>query len=316
MILTITLNPSMDYIYTTSHFELGHLNRFENPKRVVGGKGINSGRTSAILGSEVIVTGVLAGMNGENVAKLLESEKFTTQFKKIPGETRNAVTIMHDDNCHTEMVEEGPPISPLIENEIIQDILDICTANPTIQTICLSGSANTENEFFYKEIIDVLRVQLSPTIKILADISRQQLANVLHSTEKPYFIKPNIHELAELISKDIKNKTDVIKNLDYPGLNDIPLLMVSCGGEGGIVRHQNTLYDLKIPKIQLINPTGSGDATVGGISYGLDQGLPIEETLKYGMACGIANAMETAVGFIQIENVRALLPQIDRKSVV
>lgn len=310
MILTITLNPSMDFIYTTNHFQTGHLNRFKNPARVVGGKGINSGRTSAILGSDVIVTGVLAGMNGEHIAKLLETEKFISTFRFIGGETRNAITIMHDNNCHTELVEEGPHVSKSVEKEIVSDILAICQKYPLIQTICLSGSANTGNESFYAEVIQILKNELHPSVRILADISRHQLKNVLSATEKPFFIKPNIHEFSELISKEVHSKADVVENLDYQGLATIPLLMVSCGAEGAIVRYQGKIYDLTIPQIKLVNPTGSGDATVGGIAYGLDQGLPIDDTLKYGMACGIANAMETAVGFVQLENVEALLKEI------
>ncbi|MCF7546374.1 hypothetical protein L3X09_05325 [Enterococcus faecium] len=38
MILTITMNPSIDSIYFTKHFELGTMTRFDSPVRYVGGK--------------------------------------------------------------------------------------------------------------------------------------------------------------------------------------------------------------------------------------------------------------------------------------
>ena len=67
MIISLTLNPSVDYLYEIDSFQLGKLNRFKNPVRMVGGKGINAGRTASILGSKVWATGVLAGKNGELV---------------------------------------------------------------------------------------------------------------------------------------------------------------------------------------------------------------------------------------------------------
>ena len=44
MILTITLNPSMDHNYLVSSLNLDQVNRVENPHTSIGGKGINAGR--------------------------------------------------------------------------------------------------------------------------------------------------------------------------------------------------------------------------------------------------------------------------------
>lgn len=95
MILTVTLNPSMDSIYFTDTFVLGAMNRCSNPIKAVGGKGINAGRTAAILGGKVTAMGVLAGKNGELIRHELEQERFKTKFISIFGESRNAVTVMN-----------------------------------------------------------------------------------------------------------------------------------------------------------------------------------------------------------------------------
>lgn len=112
MIVTVTMNPSIDLAYFINHFKLGRMNRFESPTKSVGGKGINAGRTAALSGSKVRLTGFLAGDIGELVARYLQAENlFTLDMIDTTGETRNAITIMHDNNTHTEIVESGPEIT-------------------------------------------------------------------------------------------------------------------------------------------------------------------------------------------------------------
>ncbi|MGG5342481.1 1-phosphofructokinase family hexose kinase [Enterococcus sp. AZ192] len=307
MILTVTLNPSLDSIYFTDTFILGEMNRCGNPVKVVGGKGINAGRTAAILGAEVTAVGVLAGINGEFIRSCLEQEPFfATHFFPIAGESRNAVTIMDQENNQTEIVELGPEISEETSQRVLDLVITFIKKQKKEPIIAFCGSANTKNEHLYEHYLQ----QLSADTKILADISGQQLQNVLEGSAKPYFIKPNIHEFGDLLGVTLQNKQDVFSYLDHSLLKSVPFILVSCGREGAVAKFHERLFDIQIPKIETINPTGSGDATVGGIAFALDQGLSIEETLKYGMACGMSNALEQAVGYVTKENVARLKKKI------
>lgn len=304
MIISLTLNPSVDYLYEIDSFQLGKLNRFKNPVRMVGGKGINAGRTASILGSKVWATGVLAGKNGELVRSILEKEKFSKDFLDIDGETRNAITIMHNNGIQTEMIEVGPYVNETTEEEILKKIIQQNNISTNIEVICLCGSVNSKNENLYQNFIKIIKKKLGNDIKILADISRTQLKNVLESDYKPYFIKPNIHEFSEIIDTVVNTKDEIVYHLKNSNLFDgVPLIIVSCGEDGAIAKFNKEIYDLKIPTIDLVNPTGSGDATVGGVAYALDNKLTTEEILRYAMASGVANAMEEAVGFVDKKNV-------------
>lgn len=301
MIITITLNPSMDSIYFTEKFIIGEMNRCNNPVKAVGGKGINAGRTAAILGSEVYTTGVLAGNNGQLVEKFLQSEPFERAFIYSSGETRNAVTVMDNDFNQTEIVELGPEIQPETANKVLEKVFELAKNTKEVPIIALCGSANTENEQLYTEYLAKIYSTLGSTSKILTDISGKKLENVLKSANQPFFIKPNLQEFSELIGKKLTSKKEVIHYIKE--LQTIPFILVSCGSDGAVAKYQHRIFDLSIPKISVVNPTGSGDATVGGIAYALDQGLSIEEVLCYGMACGVSNAMEQKVGFVSVKNV-------------
>lgn len=317
MIISLTLNPSVDYLYEIDSFQLGKLNRFKNPVRMVGGKGINAGRTASILGSKVWATGVLAGKNGELVRSILEKEKFSKDFLDIDGETRNAITIMHNNGIQTEMIEVGPYVNETIEEEILKKIIQQNNISTNIEVICLCGSVNSKNENLYQNFIKIIKKKLGNDIKILADISRTQLKNVLESDYKPYFIKPNIHEFSEIIDTVVNTKDEIVYHLKNSNLFDgVPLIIVSCGEDGAIAKFNKEIYDLKIPTIDLVNPTGSGDATVGGVAYALDNKLTTEEILRYAMASGVANAMEEAVGFVDKKNVDDIKNKIIIKKLI
>ena len=317
MIISLTLNPSVDYLYEIDSFQLGKLNRFKNPVRMVGGKGINAGRTASILGSKVWATGVLAGKNGELVRSILEKEKFSKDFLDIDGETRNAITIMHNNGIQTEMIEVGPYVNETTEEEILKKIIRQNNISTNIEVICLCGSVNSKNENLYQNFIKIIKKKLGNDIKILADISRTQLKNVLESDYKPYFIKPNIHEFSEIIDTVVNTKDEIVYHLKNSNLFDgVPLIIVSCGEDGAIAKFNKEIYDLKIPTIDLVNPTGSGDATVGGVAYALDNKLTTEEILRYAMASGVANAMEEAVGFVDKKNVEDIKNKIIIKKLI
>jgi tagatose 6-phosphate kinase len=307
MILTVTLNPSLDSIYFTDTFVLGAMNRCGNPVKAIGGKGINAGRTAALLGAEVTAVGVLAGVNGTVIRSALEQEPFSaTHFLTVAGESRNAVTVMDSLHGQTEIVELGPQIAADTAQQILE-LTSKLTAEPKEAPIlAFCGSVNTDNDHLYQDYLE----HLGTSFKILTDISGRQLQHVLAGTVKPYFIKPNIHEFAELLAMSIKDKSEALAQLNHPLLKEIPFILVSCGSAGAVARYHDQLFDIEIPQIAAINPTGSGDATVGGIAFGLDQGLSIEETLQYAMACGMSNALEKAVGSITLKNVHRFKEQI------
>ena len=68
--------------------------------------------------------------------------------------------------------------------------------------------------------------------------------------------------------------------------------------DGAFARHQHNFYRVKIPKIQAVNPVGSGDATVAGLAKAIEMNLNDEGVLKYGMAAGLLNAMEAQTGYV------------------
>ncbi|WP_300119429.1 1-phosphofructokinase family hexose kinase [uncultured Enterococcus sp.] len=316
MIITITMNPSLDLNYITETFSSGKHNRVPAPVKSIGGKGINAGRTSSLLGSNVTLFGFLGGDWGNFVRKTLQSEElFNLEMIEVDEETRSAITIMHDNNTHTEIVEAGPHISDEKIEQLLEDLKIFCKQN-NVTVISINGSVNNPNNTVYIQMIKYIRENISKTIPILLDISGDKLKTLLSQQEYlPDFIKPNIHEYAELINKSINSKNELLKNLDFEKFKGIKNILISCGGEGGIAKIDNTIYDITIPKIEIVSTTGSGDSSVGGFAYGLDRHLDTTDCLKYAMACGMSNAQFAGTGMIDTEKVEDFYKEIIIKKI-
>lgn len=309
MVLIITLNPSVDLLYFEPTFRLGVHNRFQNSTIMSAGKGINCSRALSYLGEKATSLSLVGGLSGEFFKKHLENEHFESLYIPIQGETRHSITIMHDDNVHTEIVEAGPKVYPEMKEAIFDRILQIVTEKK-IEIISLNGSVNSDDEYFYNDLVYFLRKNTAPETKILADFSRNALQQIVHNaTSYPDFIKPNLEEFCQLTGLPFNNKQEV---LDYVKENPLPIpyTLVSCGAEGAIAQFSGQLYDVAAPTIDLVNPTGSGDATVAGAIYAFKHHLSDEEVIRFAIASGTANAMENGVGIARREIVNQLLDQV------
>ena len=85
MILTITLNPSIDIRYNLAHFNLGEVHRALECEKTAGGKGLNVARVINKLGTDVLTTGFLGGKLGEDLAGKLNNQGIKNDFEKIQG---------------------------------------------------------------------------------------------------------------------------------------------------------------------------------------------------------------------------------------
>ncbi|WP_167630445.1 1-phosphofructokinase family hexose kinase [Listeria valentina] len=311
MILTITLNPSMDYNYLVSSLKLNQVNRVENPHTSIGGKGINAGRVIAQSGKEVILTGILGGPVGKMILDTLQDEdRYQLEFLQVEGNSRNAITIMHDKNTHTELVEKGLYLSKENESTFFQHIAYLLKKY-TVEAICISGSVNSDDLNFHLHLLTFIRSIVGNRFPILMDISGMQLKNVLsHQTVRPTFIKPNTHELEELMGKKIETTDELVAILHDPLFADIQTIMISQGSDGAIVKHGSMIYDVQIPAVDIVNTTGCGDSTVGGMAFAISKGYSIEDAIKYAMACGISNSLHETNGTIDNEQVIQFIKEI------
>ena len=95
----------------------------------------------------------------------------------------------------------------------------------------------------------------------------------------------------------------------------IDWIVVSLGAKGAFAKHNDKFYRVRIPKIKVVNPVGSGDSTVAGIAAGLVHALPEAELLKNANVLGMLNAQEEQTGYVNLVHSESLYSQIEVEEV-
>ena len=106
MILTVTMNPSIDISYSLDELKIDTVNRVVDVTKTAGGKGLNVTRVLSEFGDSIVATGLVGGKLGDFLVENID-DKVSKRFFSIQGETRNCIAILHGEN-QTEILEKGP----------------------------------------------------------------------------------------------------------------------------------------------------------------------------------------------------------------
>ncbi|ENO8770883.1 hexose kinase [Enterococcus faecium] len=306
MIVTITMNPSIDISYPLVSWNVDTVNRTDQVSKTAGGKGLNVTRVIHDLKGDVLATGVLGGFHGAFIADELKRAGIKQKFTDIKEESRDSIAILHEGN-QTEILEAGPTVSYEEQQDFLENFKELIKK---AKIVTISGSlAKGLPSNFYQTLVQLTEEQ---SIKVLVDTSGESLRQVLAGEQKPFLIKPNLEELSALLrySFSIDRLEELQEGLNQPIFAGIEWIVVSLGKAGAFAKHKDCFYRVTLPTIKAVNPVGSGDATVAGFAYGLSQEMDEIELLKFCMATGMSNAQEGQTGHVALANVQSHIEKI------
>lgn len=307
MILTVTMNPSVDISYPLEKLKLDTVNRVANIRKEAGGKGLNVSRVISLAGEDVLATGLIGGILGEYITGHLDQQRIKNNFYRIADDSRNCIAILHEGS-QTEILESGPVVTQQEQEQFVEHfthLLDLAN------TITLSGSLPIGVPYeYYQTLINIAQ---SRNKKVLLDCSGESFKEALAGPTLPYLIKPNKFELEQLTGQSfdadyLESFIDLISH--HKALQEIPWIVVSLGKDGAIARINGRYFRVKVPEIDIVNAVGSGDATVAGLAVGLNNCETPENILKRAMTFGILNALEPRTGCIDIVNYQSIFNKI------
>lgn len=299
MILTVTMNPSIDTRYQLDTLIIDDVNRVE-PAKTAGGKGLNVSRVLKQLGDDVVATGLLGGHMGAYMRDLMEADDIAADFTPIAGETRICLNILHEGN-QTELLESGPTVS---EEELAAFTAHFTelVAREDCKCVTLSGSLPKGVPAGYYATL--VAIAAGAGVPVLADTSGAALDAVLAGEQKPTLVKPNLTEINGLLGTSYT--TDQVDELraalaDDPRFAGISWVVVSMGAAGSVGFFNGKAYRAVTPPIPAVNATGSGDSTIAGFAHSIAAGADPVTVLKTANTCGKLNAMDPMTGHLVIE---------------
>ena len=304
MILTVTLNTSIDKLYLVESIHPETVMRVKEVHNTAGGKGLNVSRVAAKLGEPVTATGFVGGFNGQYLESLISQPLVRCAFTHVQGETRSCINCWDLSNGHsTEYLEPGQPV---MQEDIGRFLSDFSARLPEADVVTISGSVpRGVPEDFYCELIRLCRAAGVP---VLVDTSGSRLIAAVK--KKPDFIKPNEDEIAQLTGHYILNREEAVQALSELHTSGIPYVVLSMGEDGALLGCDRGVFHGRPPKITPRNTVGCGDSMVAGFAVGFARRLPIDETFRMALAVSAANALSLFTGDFDPANYERLYPDV------
>ncbi len=291
MISTVTLNTSIDKAYQLGcPLVDGTVMRVETCIDNAGGKGLNAARAVATCGEQVLATGFVGGNNGRLLCELLDADGIEHDFVHIESETRCCVNVLEPDGRSTEFLEPGRPVGCEEVARMREKVTEIA-ARADVVTFNGSVPAGAGMDI-YRELVSVVRTAGKPAI---LDTSGTLLVNSLEA--RPTMIKPNTDEIQAILGRKPESIDEIIAAArEVHEKCGIEKVVVSLGGEGSVMACEEGVFRGRAPKIDVVNPVGSGDTMVGAFAVAIARGMSVEEQLAYAMSCASANCLSASTG--------------------
>ncbi len=282
MIYTVTFNPAVDYVVHTDKIAMGEINKYSDEKVYFGGKGVNVSVVLKELGFNSKALGFIAGFTGDAIEKGIQEKGIDTDFVRLEnGFSRINFKIKSGEE--TELNGKGPEINSA-DIERFYKKLDTMQSG---DVLVLAGSIPASlPDDIYEKILERLSDR---NIKSVVDATGKLLLNVLPF--KPYLIKPNNFELAEMFQTELETNDDIIKyarELKNMGARNV---LVSMAEKGAILVDENDeVHIYPVCKGEVKNSVGAGDSMLAGFLAGMLEKNDYNYALKLGTASGGATA--------------------------
>jgi len=303
-IICCGFTPCVQRIVEFKKVEKGAVNRARKVTIGIGGKGANVARMVTQLGKPAELIEFAGGSNGKLLEELLDQEGVGFRHVQVEGETRICQTLLEEGNPDaTELVEEMPPIF----SKDWKNMLEL------FQSLELEGSIIAVSGKLpagapldgYASICEMAHERKA---KVIIDTQGEPLALALK--HQPFLVKINEAELQEATGcEDILEGCSKLMELGAASV------FITRGSRSSFFVDQVQRLDISSVNIDAVNPIGSGDAVTTGIAVALNEGQPIEEALKMGMACGAANALNLLSGYLIPEDVDRLRGEVQIEAI-
>ncbi|MBB6284249.1 1-phosphofructokinase [Geobacillus subterraneus] len=300
MIYTCTLNPSVDYVVHVDELRVGELNRALKTSIFPGGKGINVSRVLKRLGVDSTALGFAGGFTGQFIEEELQKEGIRCDFVHVSGQTR--INVKLKAGLETEINGQGPAITSEDAAQLTAKVQALSAGD----VLVLAGSVPPSLP------ADVYEQLAAETVKrqarLVIDTSGPALRTLIAC--RPFLVKPNHYELAELFGVSALTKEEVViygRRLTEMGIRHV---IVSMGGDGAFYFGKEATLFAEALKGTVKNSVGAGDSMVAGFLAAQESGKSIEEAFAYSVAAGSATAfsedlctreeVETLVGRVHV----------------
>ena len=252
----------------------------------------------ALGGAEVVASGFLGDANATIFEQHFSKYGVCDAFIRVQGETRTGIKLVDagiNETTDLNMVGAAPTVEQCAA--LRSQLLDL--AEPGRWFLIAGSLPDGIEPRFVAELIEALR---ATGAKIAVDSSGAALKAAVAAGVD--LIKPNEHELAELLGVELKGFDAIVAATRRLSKDHIPNLIVSMGSQGALFQTADAELLVRAPKLNVVSTVGAGDALLAGYLHGQQLGESLEDCAR----------RATVYAWSRLESLTPTLPQGDALS--
>lgn len=285
-ILTITLNPTVDFATTAPEVVPGPKLRCTEPQIDPGGGGINVSRAIRQLGGQSTALVAIGGATGAHLLQLLALEGVATVAFQGPGETRQSVTVTEaKSGDQYRFVMPGPAWK---DKDVPRALNTVDQATGDGTYVVLSGS---QPPGVAKEFPSILAGHIAGRdARIIVDTSGPALFDLAEQPrEAIHALRMNGEECEELAGRPHPEPADTARFAESLVKKGVARhVIVARGADGSVLATPAGSWHARGPKVEVVSKVGAGDSFVGAFTLAMAREWPVEDCLRFGVAAAAA----------------------------
>lgn len=274
------MSPSVDVTIELDSLNIGKVNVVKNKTLSFTGKAINVAIGVARLGAQAYATGFMYNENGAMFERALDKEGVGFSFVWNSGRVRENYKCIDQKSMLTEINDVGGQVGNEKLVELLQMIRNFSSRSDV--TVISGGLPRGVDAGYYRELFRAV----DPKSLKIADAEGAKLFAALEAGID--LVKPNLEELEETLGREFRDKEDILSGCREFLDRGAKIVLLSLGKDGAIITNGTKNYYCKSINVAVNSTVGAGDGMVAAAANMLQQGAPLQEILRAGVAAGTA----------------------------
>ncbi|MCV6592763.1 MAG: 1-phosphofructokinase family hexose kinase [Silicimonas sp.] len=285
-ILTITLNPTVDFSTSAPEVISDVKLRCTEPHIDPGGGGINVARAVKLLGGQATALVAIGGATGAHLLQLLALEGVPTVAFQGPGETRQSTSVIDQGTGQQYRFVMPGPIWQ--DHDVPRALASVDQATGEDTLVVLSGS---QPPGVAKDFPSILSDHVAGRgARLIVDTSGPALHHLAAGPHDAlHVLRMDGEEGEELAGRALPSREDTAtfaRALVDRGV--ARMVIVARGADGSVLADGNGAWHAVNPPGPVVSKVGAGDSFVGAFTLAMAGGEPVENCLRLGVAAASA----------------------------
>jgi len=304
LIVTITINPTIDRIINVDRLAFEDRAYIHSSRESPGGRGINASCVIHSFGAETMAIATSGGAAGKRFVKHLDGCGYPVSVVPIRNEIRTNFTVTDRQGLTVNLNEVGPMLSKA-EVTRFEKVVRETLERATWLMLCGSIPPGVPSSF-YAKLVSLARQK---EVKTLLHASGEALREGIDA--RPTVVTPNQHEAGRLLGRALLTRSQFLEAADEIRRLGPEAVVLSLGSRGAVAAYADGLVEAMPPPVHVVSPIGSGDALTAGYTWSMARSPNNADALRWGVAAGTASARLPGMSFATLPQTKEIYSQVE-----